>query len=262
MSGALHVDDSGGSGQPVLFQHGLCGDARQTEEVLPGSEVIRRITLEARGHGASPAGDVRQFSIATFAQDCIALIEERRLAPLVAGGISMGAAIAMRIAVLRPELVRGLIIARPAWSVAAAPANIRPNAEVGELLMRLPPDEAEAAFLGSDTARRLSAEAPDNLASLRSFFARPDRQTTAALLTRISADGPGVTREQLGAIGVPTLIIATRLDSVHPFAMAEELASFIPAARLVEIAPKSRDRARYVAEFRNALHHFLKGLPT
>src|SRR6266481_8331263 len=49
----LHVDDAGGEGLPVIFQHGLCGDARQTIEAFPQDPRFRRITIEARGHGGS-----------------------------------------------------------------------------------------------------------------------------------------------------------------------------------------------------------------
>lgn len=256
----LHVDDSGGDGQPVLFQHGLCGDARQTAEMLPGSALYRRICVEARGHGQSPAGDVSQFSIATFADDCASLVREQHLAPVVAAGISMGAAIALRLAVLHPGLVKALVLARPAWSLSAAPANMKPNAEVGALLQQFPPAEAEARFRASPTAQHLAANAPDNLASLLGFFARPDLQTTAALLTRISADGPGVTRQQVSALSLPTLVIGNQRDAIHPMSLAEELASIIPRAKLVEITPKAEDRDRHVADFQKALQDFLKGL--
>lgn len=255
----LHVDDTGGPGLPVLFQHGLCGDAKQTAEVFPQDAALRRITLESRGHGSSDAGDPALFSIATFAADAAALIERRKLAPIVVGGISMGAAIAMRLAVLRPDLVRGLIIARPAWSTGPAPDNMRPNAEVGELLARLPRDEALAAFRESQTARRLAVEAPDNLASLTSFFSREPLETTGALLRAIAADGPGVTEDQVKSIRVPTLVIGHTVDAVHPLALARDIAALIPGAMLAEITPKAVDRTRYVAEFGDALHTFLKG---
>jgi pimeloyl-ACP methyl ester carboxylesterase len=48
---ALRVDDGGGPGTPVVFQHGLCGDARQTAEVFPPDPAFRRRTLACRGHG-------------------------------------------------------------------------------------------------------------------------------------------------------------------------------------------------------------------
>jgi pimeloyl-ACP methyl ester carboxylesterase len=51
----LNVDDAGGEGLPVIFQHGLCGDARQTIEAFPRDPHFRRITIESRGHGGSEA---------------------------------------------------------------------------------------------------------------------------------------------------------------------------------------------------------------
>lgn len=255
----LRVADGGGAGLPVLFQHGLCGDAAQTAEVFPPGIGLRCITLECRGHGGSEAGDVTAFSIVRFADDIAEFIAARRLAPLVVGGISMGAAIAMRLAVTQPDLVRGLVIARPAWSILAAPANMRPNAEVGELLSSMGPEAARQAFAASGTAQRLAAESPDNLASLMGFFSREPSVVTAALLASISRDGPGVDADQLRRIAVPTLVIATGMDLVHPLTMAGELSRLIPHARLTEITPKGVDRRAYVAEFRDALDDFLKG---
>jgi pimeloyl-ACP methyl ester carboxylesterase len=58
---------------------------------------------------------------------------------------------------------------------------------------------------------------------------------------------------------VPTLVIATGKDVIHPLALAEDIAGLIPRARLIEITPKGVDRKRYVAEFQDALDDFLKG---
>lgn len=254
----LHLDDTGQGGRAVLFQHGLCGDAAQPAEVFPDNPAWRRRTLESRGHGQSEAGDPADFSIATFAADTIAMIERSGLAPLVVGGISMGAAIALRIAVLRPDLVRGLILARPAWVAESAPANMQPNAEVGALLSRLPAEEARRMFEASDTAQRLSAEAPDNLASLMGFFSRKPQAITAALLTAISADGPGITRQQIQAISVPTLVIGHERDAVHPMSHAVEVASLIRGAHFAHITPKAENKPNYVRDFRAAIDIFLK----
>src|ERR1700722_16957901 len=78
---ALNVDDAGGKGLPVIFQHGLCGDARQTIEAFPPDPRFRRITIEARGHGGSEAGDPTLFSVRTFASDVAAFIDAYRLPP-------------------------------------------------------------------------------------------------------------------------------------------------------------------------------------
>ncbi len=244
----------------MIFQHGLCGDAAQPADVFPRVGGWRCITLECRGHGGSEAGSPESFSIATFAADVASLIEARALAPVVIGGISMGAAIALRLAVLRPDLVGALVLARPAWIYEAAPPNIQPNAIVGELLRRFPPDEARARFEASDLARQLGVEAPDNLASLRGFFSRQPISITRELLCRISADGPGVSGNQVRSIAVPTLIIGHARDFVHPLSMAQALATLIPHANLVEIAAKADNLERYRDDFREALAAFLKDL--
>lgn len=246
-----------GEGPDVVFQHGLCGDAEQPADVFPDDVPFRRVTLECRGHGRSEAGDPACFSIRTFTDDVASMIDARGGGPLVVGGISMGAAIALRLAVKRPRSVRALVLARPAWVTDAAPANMRAYAEVGELLSRFPADEARARFDRSETARRLETEGPDNLASLRGFFAREPAATTSALLTRIAADGPGVPPDEVEALRLPVLVIGQERDPLHPLAHAERLAAMIPGARLAKITPKAESRERYGADFRAALRRFL-----
>jgi pimeloyl-ACP methyl ester carboxylesterase len=249
-----------GEGLPMLFQHGLCGDALQPAEVFPTESGWRCLTLECRGHGQSEAGSPEEFSLATFAEDLVSLIEAQNLAPVVVGGISMGAALALRLAVIRPGLVRALVLARPAWTTEAAPLNMQPNALVGDLLRRYPPEEARAQFEASEVARSLEENAPDNLASLRSFFSRQPLSVTRELLCRISADGPGIGRSEIEAIQVPTLVIGMARDFIHPLAKAQELATMIPGATLVEITPKAVNRDLYRRDFTAALLAFLKEL--
>lgn len=249
-----------GAGRPMLFQHGLCGTAGQPAAVFPEGRGWRCLTLECRGHGQSEAGPAEGFSLATFADDLASLIESRELAPVVTGGISMGAALALRLAVTRPKLVRALVVARPAWLTEKAPPNLKPNVAVGELLAAYPPAEALARFEASALAPRLAAEAPDNLASLRGFFAREPAAVTSALLTRISRDGPGVSKADLAHLSLPVLVIGTAQDAIHPLPLAKTLAAAIPTARFVEITPKAADRAAYVRDFRAALAGFLEEL--
>ena len=251
---ALHVQV--GEGPIVFFQHGLCGDAAQPAAVFP--EGARLVVLECRGHGDSPAGAVENFSIATFADDMLAAMSMLSDKPVIVGGISMGAAIAMRIACLAPQRVAGLVIARPAWTTHPAPSNMTPNLEAG-LMLQQPPSAGEVdVFLSSATGRMLAVDAPDNLASITGFFRREPRDVTSALLTRISRDGPGVTEAQLSSLSLPTLVIGHGEDVVHPMAHARRLANLIPAAQLVEIPPKTRGREAYEAGFRGALGRFIQ----
>ena len=92
------------------------------------------------------------------------------------------------------------------------------------------------------------------------FFARAPLDVTAALLTSISADGPGITAEQLKAIAVPALVIAT-CHGLRPSARHGARASraSFPAPRLSRSPRRPSDRDAYVAEFRAALNTFLTG---
>ncbi|MDR3493642.1 MAG: alpha/beta hydrolase [Ancalomicrobiaceae bacterium] len=252
---ALH--DSGGPGRPIVLQHGLTGDAAQIAEFFPGSSAWRVLTLECRGHGGSEAGDPRHFSIATFSYDLAAALAAAGVNRAVVGGVSMGAAIACRLAVTRPELVEALVLIRPAWVTDAGPANMAPNAEVGELLARFGAEAGLAAFERSATAARLAVEAPDNLASLKSMFRRVPADITTALTTRISADGPGISADDLRRVVVPALIVGHRRDAIHPLRLAEILASLLPSARLAEITPKATSKPAYLADLTAAIDRFL-----
>ena len=249
-----------GAGRPFLFQHGLGGDALQTADVFPPDSGWSAVTLECRGHGQSEAGPAEAYSIATFADDVISVIEAKGWGPLPIGGISMGAAIALRIAALRRDLVSALVLARPAWRLASAPANMAPNRIVGELLRDHPADEARNLFERSALARDLEAEAPDNLVALRGFFDRRPTATTAELLIRISNDGPGLDLQTVAGLQIPTLVIGAARDAVHPLALAREWAGILPRARFVEVASKSDSRERYREDFRSAFAAFLATL--
>ncbi len=249
MTLALHQR---GSGKAFVFQHGLCGDARQTFEAAPDLPGWQLSTLDCAGHGASPAKP--PFSIARFADDVTALIETLP-GPVVLGGISMGAAIAMRIAVKRPDLVRGLVLVRPAWACDPAPPNMQPNAEVGRMIAA---GAGRGAFEASATARHLAQVAPDNLTSLLGFFDRQPLAVTATLLTAISADGPGITGIDLANLAVPALICGTAQDAVHPLALAHDLAALIPRVTFAELPPKGADKPAHLTALHAAITDFLQ----
>ena len=245
------------AGCPVFFQHGLCGDSQQTAEVFPENSTFRRLTLECRGHGSSDVGNLTALSIETFADDVAAFISSAANRPAIVGGISMGAAIALRIAVRRPELVSALILARPAWTVFSAPVAMRAHAFIGELLSKRVAEEARREFDRSEYAQRLALDAPDNLASLHRLFERKPRAVTSALLTAIAADGPQVEWSEVERIAVPVLVIGHDRDIIHPLSYATDLAVRIPGAVLVHVTAKANDRRCYVADFRAALSGFL-----
>jgi pimeloyl-ACP methyl ester carboxylesterase len=218
----------------------------------------RCITLECRGHGQSESGDHGRFSIRQFADDLVAFIENLQDGPLLVGGISMGAAIAMRVAAIRPDLVSGLVLARPAWIDQATPENLEPNREVARLLAAHAPAKALQHFTASPTAEFLKREAPDNLSSLIGFFDTARAAETQALLAAIASDGPGLGRDDIAGLDCPTLVIGHARDVIHPLDMAVRLAGLIPKARFVRITAKADDPQHYRRDFHNALASFMK----
>ena len=254
---ALRVFDTGQGRLPVVFQHGLGGDATQVAQNFPDSSSYRRLTVECRAQGGSGAGGRRPFSIAMFADDVLAAADAAGLDRFIAGGISMGAAIALQLAARHPDRVTGIVLVRPAWAFDASPRNMHPYAEAAELIRDRPLDEARNVFATSATADRFRREAPDNLASLLGFFERENATVFAEVMQAIANDGPGVTRAAAAAIAIPTLVVGSGIDLVHPLATAQELAESIPDAVFSEVTPKATDKDRHFAEVRAAIAGFL-----
>lgn len=252
----LRVSDTG-NGLAVVFQHGLGGGEAQVVQSFPAGAGLRRVTLECRGHGGSALGRSRPFSFQMFADDVLAAADQAGLERFVAGGVSMGAGIALRLACRHPDRVAGLVLVRPAWTFGKAPANMQPIAEVAGLILDHGPDKARATFAQSETAVRLYREAPDNLASLLGYFDRPDALAFAQVLADIAADGPGVSTRDAEALDIPALVIGNAMDAVHPLSSAYTLAAAIPNAIFADIAPKALDSARHFAELHAEITAFL-----
>jgi pimeloyl-ACP methyl ester carboxylesterase len=257
--GCLLAYEEVGEGVPVLWQHGLGADRNQPAEVFPAIPGIRRITLECRGHGNSDLGDTNRLSIATFAADAVALLDHLGIRQAIVGGISLGAALSVRLAALHSNRVAGLILARPAWVVGPS-TTLAPYLKIAALLREFGAREGALRFEASAALAAVAAVSPDNAASLRLFFSQPNPANTIALLSTIPSDSPGIDAETIAMIRVPTLIIGTDQDFVHPLAYAERLQQILPHATLQRITSKSINKDQYKLDFREALSRFLIGM--
>jgi len=249
-----------GEGKPIFWQHGLGADRGQPAEVFPDVAGWQRITLECRGHGVSETGDEGRLSIATFSEDVRELARHLGISTYMIGGISLGAAIALRVASLAPQAVTGLILARPAWVSEPAPATLKPYADIANLWLQFGREQGARKFAVSQALADVELVSPDNAQSLRGFFDRPRSDSTVALLSRIALDGPGVDMDAIRRIGVPTLVIGNDCDYAHPLATARALSALIPGAQFCEITSKSSSKDRHIAEFRDAIATFLDTL--
>ncbi len=251
-----------GAGPVLFFQHGLGATADQPFEIMGDFDGFRRITLECRGHGASDLGPAEELSIATFADDLLALLDHLEIARAHVGGISMGAAISTRFAVLNPLRAQSLCIARPAWFDRAAPDNMAIFAVAAAFLEAHGVEEGRERFEASQPFKALKAASPDNAASLVGQFDRPDPVSTQLLLSRSAVDGPGISFADYHALRLPVQVIGHGLDAVHPWSMAQAIADAVPGSQLVEITAKSTSKERYLSEFSSALERFVLGVET
>lgn len=100
--------ESGGAGDPALvFVHGVTADRSYFAAQLAHFSGRRRlVALDLRGHGESstPA----QVTIDDFVEDVIAVVDAAGLESAVLCGHSMAGAVGLKVALARPELVRGV----------------------------------------------------------------------------------------------------------------------------------------------------------
>jgi pimeloyl-ACP methyl ester carboxylesterase len=109
----LHYADEGGdegSGVPVVLLHGIGASIRDWDFQIPAlSKRQRVIAPDLRGFGLSEkAGDYR---VATFAADVWALLDRLGVVRFNLVGHSMGGAVALQMAVDRPERIERLVAA-------------------------------------------------------------------------------------------------------------------------------------------------------
>src|SRR5205823_2727516 len=107
----LYYDDTGGSGEPIVFSHGLLWSGRMFEaQVAALRGRYRCITYDHRGQGRSDVPRARSHDMETVTDDAASLIEALGAAPVHFVGLSMGGFVGMRLAARRPELLRSLVL--------------------------------------------------------------------------------------------------------------------------------------------------------
>jgi pimeloyl-ACP methyl ester carboxylesterase len=256
-----------GQGAPFVFQHGIGGDVGQPEGLFRPPQGIRLLCLDARAHGQTqPLGDPTALTFDVFGDDLVAWLDHLGVEQAILGGISMGAGVALNVAVRYPERVAGLVLSRPAWlDGPMPPENVARYAALARLLRAVGAagdrDQALrwalAGFEASDDYQDLLASSPDTAQSLRGQLTNERAVAAVARLERLPVDRPLADLGAAAAVWVPTLVLAHRQDPVHRFAFGARLAAAIPGARLVALTPKSINRARHAAEVQRCLESFL-----
>ncbi|MBI1251783.1 MAG: alpha/beta fold hydrolase [Alphaproteobacteria bacterium] len=243
----LHVIERGApDAPPVLLLHGASANAREwLHSVAPLLEVDHRLLMVDRpgyGYSSRPA---RAQRLETQARLMAGLLDADAPQGAIVVAHSLGAAVALRLALDRPELVRGIVLAAPAshpypggnawWAnLAAAPV-------AGEAfsygLVPLANGAAQGAIRNTFRPARPPAtyyeEAGVGLAFRGGAFRASALDVTASK-REFAAQAP-----RYPEIWQPTIIITSDRDRVvSPHIHARALAEDLQAAELVT-APRS-----------------------
>ncbi|MEU1801975.1 alpha/beta hydrolase [Streptomyces sp. NPDC019937] len=100
---------------PAVFLHGLGGCSQNWSPLM--EQLADRLDIEAPdlpGFGDSPPPDDGDYSISGHARAVIRHLDASGRAPVHLAGNSMGGTIAIRVAAVRPDLVRSLTLVSPA----------------------------------------------------------------------------------------------------------------------------------------------------
>ncbi len=221
-----------GSGPRVLvFLHGILMDANMNRRLATdlAAKGNRVILLDLPGHGLS-ARPLRAsyHRMDTYAWHVIALLDHLGIEQAVVGGVSLGGNVSLLVAAQAPERVRGLVIEMPVleWALPAAAITFVP--------MLLAAHFARPVVAGvAKVFRAVPRTGNGPLDSVMNMLSAEPRET-AAVLHGILAGPIAPTVDQRAAMEIPALVIGHKVDHVHPFHDAQQLARRLPQGKLIQ----------------------------
>jgi 2-succinyl-6-hydroxy-2,4-cyclohexadiene-1-carboxylate synthase len=240
VDGAGYDVERAGEGPAVLFLHGFTGRGSDWQPFARALQhTSATITVDLLGHGASDApSDPRRHAIPRQAADLAHLLRRMRAAPATIVGYSMGARVALRMAVDEPGIVEALILESPSAGIADDGERAARRTSDGDLADDIERDgivpfvtrwESLPMFAGE---RRLPAATQARIRRAR----RANRPEALAASLRGAGQGSMAPLfDRLSAIAVPTLLVAGGSDTVG-IERAQAVADGIPDARLVTIS--------------------------
>lgn len=253
--------DDDGRGLPVVFLHGFPHDRTLwTHQRVALSSRVRCIVPDLRGFGESTGVG---HDMDTYADDVVALLDKLEVEDAVVCGLSMGGYVAMALWRRHPSRVRAIVLCDTKAGADSAETRTARNA----LIATAQSDGASAVavaqlpkMVGPDT----HANRPDVVEAARAMMSR---QSVGAITGALQAmrDRPD-SRETLGSITVPALVLVGEDDALTPPAEAQAIMALLPLqtnARLETIEGAGHlSCLERPAAVTHALADFLAGLVT
>ena len=222
-----------GTGPPIVWIQGLNADhtawASQVAAFRDGYDCI---ALDNRDVGQSWRATT-PYTIAEMAEDVRAVLDDAAVLDAHVVGLSMGGVIAQELALRYPEWVRSLVLVS---TFARPDPRLMAIMEAWRVIYPVlgPSDFARQSWPWLFSWRFF--ERPNALRNLQRYAENaPHPQEPEAFVRQIDAQAGQDRRERLGALRVPTLVIAGAEDALVPPYLGRELAEHIPDAQYAEL---------------------------
>ncbi len=221
----------------IVFEHGLGANSSQVQSLLGN---INMICMDCPGHGDAVLLPDSIPSFFYYAQEVIQLLDKLKIEQIFAGGISMGAGIALHMALKYPDRVRGLVLVRPAWLDQGNPENLSILLHAADAIR----SNSRKEFMKGLPFKQLNTISPNAAKSVLGLFEgqQEGEQGISFVLESLVHDKPIDKLENLNQIKSPCMVIGNEDDPLHPLEMATTIHQNIKGSQL-EIVP-----SRYINE--------------
>jgi 3-oxoadipate enol-lactonase len=251
----IAYDDTGGDGPPVILAHGFLMDRSMFDpQVAVLRNTHRVITWDERGFGDT-VYDGGPFTYWDSAADCLGLLDHLGIERAVVGGMSQGGFISLRVALLAPGRVRGLILLDTQGGTEAEEAIPLYQGMVDTWVAEGPSDDLAAVVAG------LIVGDPELSATwIAKWQARPQESLEQPGTTLLTRDAVW---DRLGEITAPALVVHGTADVAITIDHAERLVADLPNAEPLVAVDGGTHAANltHPAEVNAAIQQFLAALP-
>jgi 3-oxoadipate enol-lactonase len=231
---SLYYEDTGGSGQAIVFSHGLLwNSALFAPQIAALKGQYRCLAYDHRGQGKSADGVGHAINMDTLTADAATLIETLKVAPVHFCGLSMGGGVAMQLAINRPDLIRSLVLLET--SADPEPSQSKLKYQMLNLIARFFGTglviNAVMPIMFGKTALNDGTRAHER-STWRQQLSSNRRSIWRAVNGVIEREG---LHHKLEKITAPTLVIVGDEDVATPREKAERIAGAIGGSKLVVI---------------------------
>lgn len=251
-----------GNGPPLLLLHGFTGTRRTWDGQLAAwRDAFRCVAVDLLGHGASEApGDQERYRMERAVEDLRALLDAIGIRHAHVLGYSMGARVALHLALAAPDRVRGLIIESGSPGLRDPRERADRLASDGALAARIEREGVEAFAAWWERQPLFATQAALPPATREAVRAQRLGQTTAGLANSLRGMGPAAHEplwDRLGEIRAPTLVVSGELDPRYR-RIGEEMVALLPGARHVVVGGSGHAvHLERPAEFARSVRGFL-----